>query len=159
MIINHLLNGILEVSPSNPNPSKEQFFSMYFYEGANATSLQELHLLQGGGVYPKDMFTPLKTNGWIHKMLGLGKRYHLLLDMAIFGINSLNFWGVFHLKTPFHPTHIGDRPWSTSIVRQAWGEHLQQHWPICFWSNKWIWTKPMQNCRLDYVMDVMGKWI
>ena len=45
------------------------------------------------------MFTPLKTNGWIPKMLGLGKRY-LLLDMVIFGINSLNFWGVFHLKTP-----------------------------------------------------------
>ena len=43
---------------------------------------------------------------------------------------------------------LGGRPWSTSIVRQAWGEHLQQHWPICFWSNRWIWTKPMQNCRL-----------
>ena len=34
-----------------------------------------------------------KANGWIPKMIGLEKD-HSLQDTAIFGINSLDFWGV-----------------------------------------------------------------
>ena len=38
--------------------------------------------------------TPPKTNGWIPKMM-VWERW-LLLNMAIFGIYMLNFWGVIY---------------------------------------------------------------
>ena len=91
----------------------------------------------GGPIFPQDHVGKLientlpKTNGWIPKMM-VWKRY-LCLKMDIFGINSLDFWGVHPTPRAFHTTLRGRGTTDTDTLQtQEVAGHINLAWRVFF---------------------------